>query len=271
VKLPYRLGESFALPLGDGTHVPAQILACGHHTVDIVAAGIALRVYDTALVEKRWRCHPQGRSPSTPLRYARDDTVGPAHAERIVATRLGLVDLAMPPLVVTTAAPYVPDIRPIRIAGELESVPPDVRVLHVTGRDALRDPRALLRFTKLEALRLVRVDASFDLGLLRALPLRWLSLEAMRDARNVVALRDCAALEQLELLGFWQCRLGEMLPLVEWPHLVRAEIDIGGRRKNAELYRSARWAYPWPFALFPRMNRSTSRVTSGSGSTQMRL
>jgi hypothetical protein len=36
---------------------------------------------------------------------------------------------------------------------------------------------------------------------------------------------------------------------------VRAEIDIGGRRKNVELNRRARWAYPWPLELIASLER----------------
>ncbi len=55
-----------------------------------------------------------------------------------------------------------------------------------------------------------------------------------------------STLEQLELLDLWQLELGDVMPLCELPHLVRAQIDVGGRRKNVELYRRAAWAYPWP-------------------------
>jgi hypothetical protein len=43
--------------------------------------------------------------------------------------------------------------------------------------------------------------------------------------------------------------LNDLMPLTQHPALIRAEIDIGGRRKNVELYRRAHWAHPWPFDL----------------------
>ncbi len=54
-------------------------------------------------------------------------------------------------------------------------------------------------------------------------------------------------LEQLELDGLWQFDVPDVEPLLAMPALVRAKVDIGGRRKNVELYKRARWAYPWPF------------------------
>ena len=275
MKLPYRARDSFALPVGDGTHVPARILACEHRVLTIEAAGVTLRAYDSALVLKRWRAGDEApvREASTPALgvHARDDTVvGPARAERIVATQLGVANLELTPLIVR-AGTYVPQWPTIRTAAQLAAVPSGTRILHCSGRDALPDSGALARFTKLEALRLVRIDAPVDLRVLRALPVRWLALEAPRDVRNVAALHDFESLEQLELLHFWQSELDEVMPLVRLPKLVRVEIDAGGRRKNAELYRRARWAYPWPFEFWERTTRSMSRVAAGSGSTQITL
>jgi len=110
VKLPYRSGDSFALPLGNGEVVTAAIVACDHHVVEIAADEQRLRVYDEALVLHRWApCHPERseaksreRLSTTALRaYARDDkVVGPAHAERIIASARGVAHFDDLPLTV---------------------------------------------------------------------------------------------------------------------------------------------------------------------------
>jgi hypothetical protein len=268
VKLPYRQGDSFALPLGNGATVDATIEACDHHTVDIAVEGLRLRVSDRALVLLRWKriaCH--SGPLTTALRAdARDDKainnrwVGPAHAERIVATHAGVANLELSPLAIR--------------AGEWKpAFGPDSRYVRITGHGITLDPRDLARqFPRLEvldcsgitltslefppqlrALRLARITTPIDLRDLAALPLHTLALEQLRELRGVEALMNWDSLEQLEMLGFWQLELDDVMPLVQLPRLVRAEIDVGGRRKNVELYRRATWAYPWPFELVARL------------------
>jgi len=257
VKLPYRAGDSFALPLGDGTSTPATILACDHHTVDIAVADMVLRgVSDRALILHRWKTrHPEVRAEGAPRRTRDRDNqwLGPAHAERIVATHLGIADLELPPLVVRNRwnPVFAPESRYLRIAGrgctfdprELAQHYPRLEVLECSGvaLTSLAFPRSL------RALRLSRIETPLDLRELAALPLRVLALEHLRHAIGTEVLTRWNSLEQLEMLGFWQLELDDVMPLLELPALVRAEIDIGGRRKNVELYRRANWAYPWPF------------------------
>ncbi|HTV92113.1 MAG TPA: hypothetical protein VMG98_05290 [Verrucomicrobiae bacterium] len=261
MKLPYRLGDSFALPLGNGATAAATIEACGRHTVDIAVAGLRLRVSDRALVLHRWKAQHRFTPSTTALRaYARDDKstgwIGPAHAERIVATHLGIANLALPPLHIRAGEwrPEFPrDSRYLRIADrgftldprELAQRYPLLEVLECSGvgLTSLEFPRTL------RALRLARVTTPVDLRALAALPLHTLALEQLREVRGVEALANWTSLEQLEMLGFWQLELDDVMPLVQLQGLVRAEIDIGGRRKNVELYRRAAWAYPWPFEL----------------------
>ncbi len=258
MKLPYRAGDSFALPLGDGSTRPATILHCEHHTVDIAIGDIVLRgVGDRALVLHRWRVI---RPVTSSFRaYARDDKsngwIGPAHAERIVATHLGIANLELPPLVVRNRwkPAFPPDSRYLRIAGRGRSLDPReltrdyplLEVLECSGvaLTSLDFPRSL------RALRLVRIETPVDARAFAALPLHTLALEQLRELRGVEALAQCNSLEQLELHGFWQLELENVMPLLALRNLVRAEIDIGGRRKNVELYKRANWAYPWPFDL----------------------
>jgi hypothetical protein len=260
VKLPYRAGDSFALPLGDGSTVEATIVAHDHHTVDIAVGDMELRsVGDRALVLHRWRRFGRpsvGRTSCAPNLHplrAGSAWIGAAHAERIVATHVGIANLELPPLYVHNQWNQVfpPDSRYVRIADrgrvldprELAQQYPQLEVLECTGvaLTSLDFPRSL------RALRLARIETPVDVRELVALPLHTLALEHLREIRGVEALAGWDSLEQLELLGFWQLELDDVMPLVNLQHLVRAEIDIGGRRKNVEIYRRANWAYPWPF------------------------
>jgi hypothetical protein len=350
VKLPYRVGDSFALPLGDGSSVAAYILACGHHVVDIAVidgngrAIAALRVSDRALVLQRWR-RSGARVRCEPVAPERTQWIGPAHAERIVAARLGIVPLDPPPLLVRelasdTLEPALADLeeqsmlscpRPLGeralaqlrewltdhrcarvrvcdgatlialagtpierltlagVQGTLPAFPavadlellapadlravaaafPNLRRLRIAARRMRVDASALHEFhaletldvsgvalesidalagLKLRALRLARIDATLDVRALESPTLRTLAIEHARDLRGVAAFETWTALEQLELLGLWQAHLDEVRSLVNLRALVRAEIDLGGRRKNVELNHHANWAYPWPSA-----------------------
>lgn len=257
MKLPYRAGDSFALPLGDGSTVEATIVAHDHHTVDIAVADMQLcGVSDRALVLRRWKrisCHPERSREAAKSRDSGNLWIGPAHAERIVATHLGIANLELPPLYVHNQwnPVFPPDSRYVRIAErgrrldprQLAQQFPLLEVLECSGvaLTSLDFPRSL------RALRLVRIETPVDVRDLAALPLHTLALEHLREIRGVEALAGWDSLGQLEMLGFWQLELDDVMHLVELQHLVRADIDIGGRRKNVEIYRRANWAYPWPF------------------------
>ena len=270
MKLPYRAGDSFALPLGNGTSAPATILATHHHVVDIAVADLTLRVYDSALVLHRWK--PNRVIPSVARSRGTDTIavpVGPAHAERIVAAHLGIADIELPPLRVhgiQTKAQYPSDARYVRIAQrgleldprELATRFPNLEALdcsHVTLRSLVFPPT-------LRALRLAWIATPIDLRELAQLPLHTLVLEEPRELRGIDVLATWSSLQQLEMLGCWQLTLDEMLPLTANATLQRAAIDIGGRRKNVELYRRANWAYPWPFELFALKPDAVLRVAT---------
>ena len=245
------------LPLGDGSSVEARIVAHDHHTVDIAVADMVLRgVSDRALVLHRWKakhCHPERSREAAKSRDRDNRWLGPAHTERIVATHLGIADLELSPLVVHNRwnPVFAPDSRYLRIAGrgraldprELAQQYPRLEVLECSdvALTSLEFPRSL------RALRLSRIETPVDVRELALLPLHTLALEHLRHAIGIEALARWNSLEQLEMLGFWQLELEDAMPLLALPRLVRAEIDIGGRRKNVELYRRANWAYPWPF------------------------
>jgi hypothetical protein len=256
MKLPYRVGDTFTMPIGDGRLVEATIVAHDHHNVEIAVTDLVLRVSDRALVLHRWRrIKGSVGLPTTALRaYARDDRstalIGPAHAERIVATHLGIANVELPPLHVHNRwEPRYP-LNYARIAGrgrafDPRELPPGIQALDCSGvaLNSLEFPRTL------HALRLAWISTPVDLRALEALSLQALSLEELRDVRGIDALTRMESLQQLEMLGFWQLALEDVMPLVASRNIVRAEIDIGGRRKNVELYKRANWAYPWPFEI----------------------
>jgi hypothetical protein len=267
MRLPYAVGDTFTIPLGDGSLVEATIVAREHHTVDIAVSDLVLRVSDRALVLHRWKRMKGNGGPSSfeaRLRLAPQDDrtkskewIGAAHAERIVATHLGIANVELPALYVHNR--WMPEF------------PPDSRYLRIAQRGITLDPRELARFPHLEvldcsgialtslafpptlrALRLARIPTPVDLRELEVLPLQALHLEELRELRGVDALARVQSLQQLEMLGFWQFTLRDVEPLLAHRNLVRAEIDIGGRRKNVELYKRANWAYPWPFEILAR-------------------
>ncbi len=97
------------------------------------------------------------------------------------------------------------------------------------------------------ALRLARVTGLRSLDAIALAHVRSLSVEHLHDLARIDALASAEGVEQLELRGLWQFELRDAECTLRLPRLLRAEIDIGGLRKNVELYRRAAWAYPWPF------------------------
>ncbi|MDP9024293.1 MAG: leucine-rich repeat domain-containing protein [Candidatus Eremiobacteraeota bacterium] len=127
----------------------------------------------------------------------------------------------------------------------------NVRVLDLSGLARASNLRAL---PSLRHLRLVRVAAVPDLT---GLKLRTLTVDDVAVA-SLDALQTMVELEQLELRALWQLRIEDAKGLLALPNLVRGSIDIGGRRKNIEIYRHARWAYPWPFEFMYELSRYPS-------------
>ena len=117
----------------------------------------------------------------------------------------------------------------------------DLSLIHVV------DATQFAQLHKLRALRLNRITGVRTGDVLAPLELRTLALEDMHELERVDGLARIATLEQLELLALWQFEIAHVTWALDARGLVRAEIDIGGRRKNLELYRRAQWAYPWSF------------------------
>lgn len=139
----------------------------------------------------------------------------------------------------TLIGPRSVDLTPLAACG-------DLRALSVSGSNVSGT------FPQVRALALARVTGIARLDGVVASPLRTLRVDRVHDLTRLDALASCASLEQLELRGLWQFDLRDASFALDLPRLQRAEIDIGGRRKNVELYRRAAWAYPWPFPRYAR-------------------
>ncbi len=354
MKLPYRVGDSFALPLGDGRTANARIVGHAHHLVEIAIAGpderdaFRLRTTDRALVLQRWRKTGHGDAAVDPSLPRAERIVGPALAERLAAERFGilaatdarvrvralhahddaaavltelpddacvtLLDRLEPralaqlcawfadrpratlrlddgaaahlaeiaawplarlalagncvlegivapavrrldvqaPLTTTAIARAFPSLRALRIGALRAEV--DIAALAACGalelldcsHVRLRNADAVPACTQLRALRLAHTSSPPNAATIARLPLRALALEAQSTLGDLAPLARIASLEQLELRELWQYDIEDVAFVHAMPALLRAEIDIGGRRKNVELYRRAAWAYPWP-------------------------
>ncbi|MDE2481301.1 MAG: hypothetical protein KGN02_03825 [bacterium] len=112
---------------------------------------------------------------------------------------------------------------------------------------ALHRSDALVRLERLRALRIAHVTAPPAAATVAALALERLAIEAQGTLDDLRALARCTSLRELALRELWQFAIEDVTFVHDMRALVRVEIDIGGRRKNVELYRRADWAYPRPF------------------------
>ncbi len=122
-----------------------------------------------------------------------------------------------------------------------------LRVLDCSG-GIVEGLASLARMPHLEALRLSRTRGWESVDAFAQTSIRALSLEHNVRLTNLTPLARMAELEQLELRGLWQFNVEDMRWLAACRRLRRTSIDIGGRRKNVEIYRRAVWAAAWPFA-----------------------
>ncbi|MDQ2866359.1 MAG: hypothetical protein M3R51_09050 [Candidatus Eremiobacteraeota bacterium] len=146
---------------------------------------------------------------------------------------------------------------------------PNVSTLRIATRDAILDARTIAQcgitlldcsglkrllhlnaLPSLRALRLARIaeEPALDVPHLRALCIDEVAITSLD------ALHEMPELQQLDLRGLWQLSIQDARSLRSFPQLIRCWVDIGGRRKNIEIYREARWAYPWPFEFIARLN-----------------
>ncbi|HVA32679.1 MAG TPA: hypothetical protein VNG31_00940 [Candidatus Baltobacteraceae bacterium] len=108
------------------------------------------------------------------------------------------------------------------------------------------DLDAVLRLPRLRALRLARIESVRRLDALRAHPqLAVLSLDGLLHLDDVSVVATLPRLESLSMHGLWQLALDEVDFIPQMTSLRRLTLDIGGRRKNVEIYKRK----PLPRAL----------------------
>jgi hypothetical protein len=124
----------------------------------------------------------------------------------------------------------------------------EVLELHAAAAPGLQ---ATLHHPGLLALRLSEMDGVTSLEGLRDGGLRVLSLRRLLYLETLAPLAGLARLESLELGELWQFDLAELRFLDAMPALRRLTVDIGGRRKNVEVYKRMPMdrALPFPAAV----------------------
>jgi hypothetical protein len=132
----------------------------------------------------------------------------------------------------------------------------------VTAAASLRDLRAL-RVLDVESAGIDDADAAFGLRLLElrlanVVPVRTLAalrdhptlqtlaLAGLIDVDDLGPIATITGLESLDLRGFWQCSVDDVAFAASMASLRRLHLDIGGRRKNEEIYRRRSLAEPLP-------------------------
>jgi hypothetical protein len=120
---------------------------------------------------------------------------------------------------------------------------PSLVSLHVSGV-RLENPSAIAELPNLRRLSLRNVRGLRDLAWLERTALEALSLDGVLGVDDVSPLERLATLRQLELRGAWQLSLADVAWLRQAPHLDGLTLDIGGRRKNLEIFK----ARPRPYA-----------------------
>ena len=124
---------------------------------------------------------------------------------------------------------------------------PNLRALALCD-GSLDDPGAVLGAPHLRALRLARIAGVASIEAIAAHPqLRVLALEGLTHVDGVRVLATLERLESLELTGMWQLAVDDVKFVLDMPALRRLDLDIGGRRKNVELYKRRSFAHPRAF------------------------
>lgn len=123
---------------------------------------------------------------------------------------------------------------------------PTLQSFHISGMQ-LEHASAIAELPKLRSLSLRSVRGLRDLAWLERTSLEALSLDGVLGVDDVSPIERIATLRQLELRGAWQLSLTDVAWLREAPALEGLTLDIGGRRKNLEIFK----ARPRPYAMVP--------------------
>jgi hypothetical protein len=124
---------------------------------------------------------------------------------------------------------------------------PALRALEL--RDVTIDhAAAVLRPSGLRALRLAKIAGFTSIAAVAEHPaLRVLSLGPLMDLESIAPVEQLPHLESLELAGLWQFSVAEAAFITRMKSLRRLRIDIGGKRKNVEIYKRCKTTLPDPF------------------------
>lgn len=243
------------MPIGDGRIAQAVVIDYRGKLVDVAA-----RTPDSATVERavcarrafadqRWRRRDAAAALAISGGYTMSGVVSPGAFERRLLAGAGGPQFTQRLHVAEyqRAYRYADGAQRVRIDAHQRQKPkPDCEVLDIAG--VRFDSAQVSSLEKLRALRIARVEQTIDLDALRTQRITTLALEHV-TVRDFTALSQWTHLEQLELRGFWQYNVHDVQWLADFPALRRLTLDLGGRRKNAEIYRGLRVAHAWPFDL----------------------
>jgi hypothetical protein len=115
-------------------------------------------------------------------------------------------------------------------------------------RDSTVDDLDAVLGLRLHALRLARVARVRSIEALRGhAHLRVLALAGLLDLASLHPLASLDRLESLDLSGLWQFDIADVTFVEAMPGLRRLRVDIGGHRKNVEIYKRRALALPLLF------------------------
>ncbi|MBV8490768.1 MAG: hypothetical protein JO199_09600 [Candidatus Eremiobacteraeota bacterium] len=140
------------------------------------------------------------------------------------------------------------DVANADIVGAAQlSLVPVLRTLELR-ETSVDDVGAVVRNATLEALRLRAIPNLRSLEALRGhTRLKMLALENLTRVDDVAPLATLQQLTSLTLTGMWQLHPDNVAFLADLPNLRSLALDIGGRRKNVEIYRRRPFAEPVTF------------------------
>ncbi len=147
-----------------------------------------------------------------------------------------------------------PNVASLAVAGDganfdLVALEPASTLRALDARTVVLDLAAGARvLARLTALRLYAAASLTSIESLAGLPaLRVLALERLLWLASLEPLCRIDGLASLDLSKLPQFSLEELAVLARLPCLRYLRVDVGGRRKNAEVYRRFPLPEPWPF------------------------
>lgn len=121
-----------------------------------------------------------------------------------------------------------------------------LETLSISGAQ-VENAELLARLPKLRGLCLRNVRGLRDLAWLSRTHLQALWLDGVLGVDDVSPIASLPSLCHLELRGAWQLSLEDVAWLRDAPGLVGLTLDIGGRRKNAEIFKARPRGFAAPF------------------------